>query len=309
MFEKKTPILYLTKAEAFLYDGVIAAAPLAMTWDGKHLGELIQLVKQHTKDGEWRLLVGNDYSYLLTHSLSKEQVNGAFIKQELAGRVPEDIMDDNYAWKIIAATQHQPLITVQSMVLPGAFLQAVQTACKDQRVSVQGISSLPLVLAQETKTFSAPHVLSWVDAEHVWCVSYHGAIYYCEPCSGDQDMGLQRVIRVAQTRYSLVTKTIISNQDLPENIASHLLPDQKILKHVFSSIGGMIQQYGTSDSLLWLHPGVKQKVVEVVATPLSVSVSASSAPPPAKSSQRLYILLGVLMVLLLITVWYAYTAL
>lgn len=309
MFEKKAPILYLTRTHASLYDGVqLQHAPFVATWNGKDVLGLLKLMQQQTKETEWNVLLGNDFCYLLTLSLTKEQANAAFIQEELAGRIPEEITPENYAWNIIPTTAHQPTVIVQTFVVPVSLLQALKTVGKDLHLSVQSMTALSLVLAAETRAFPNPHITYWYDREQLCLVSYQGAVYHCESFSEITDTQVRQVLQVAQSCISQPITTLVTNGDLSATMVPTLFPHAQITKHAFQPIAWLVEQRGNGEHLLSLQPGSYHPAPQIVISPAVTpqKQSASSAPP--SSSKRPFVLLGVLIVLLLFTVWYVYTS-
>jgi len=309
MFEKKAPILYITRTHAVLYDGVqLQHAPFAATWNGTDVLGLLKLIKEQTKETEWNFLLGNDFSYLLTLSLTKEQANAAFIQQELAGRIPEEITPENVAWNIVPTSAHQPTVTVQAFVVPSTLLQALKTVGKDLHLSIHSMTALSLVLAAETRAFPKPHITYWFDREHLCVVSYQGAVYHCESFSDITDVQIRHVMKIAQSVISQPITALVSNEDLSATVVPSLLPQGQITKHAFQPISWLVEQRGNGEHLLSLQPGSYHAAPQIVISPTVMPPKQSSSSASPSSSKRQFVLLGVLIVLLLFTVWYVYTS-
>ena len=209
MFSKNL-VLYVTQHKIYVFDNVFKEKDLELDWDSDSLVKALQAVKKKYQNRavKAKVIVGEDLSYVCCVDISGG-VDGKKVIAKASGFIPEELVSENYSWKVVDAK----LGRVQLAVIPQSFLNNISFAAKQARVEIDSIAPISLLLATETEGYKQPQVIVYTGVETIAAVAFRGNVLFSTKVADNLSEKIQLLLELVLTKFSIKPSSIIFNID------------------------------------------------------------------------------------------------
>lgn len=228
-------VVYVTKKRIWADERVF-------DWDGVGLDEVFGKIKKETRADEWRVVLGNDISFV-----TAVKANDVFLTRENVLKLvkpwmPFEIDSQCFDWKTITLGLDETWI--QIVALEKELLLRLSSAIKNNGIKVDLVTAIGILLGEKTRGREAPMVVKWFGKESLSVLAVNGLVDLVTAEISDDDLMIY-----AKQKWGLAVnpeEIILKESDfnLAKNVFSEKIKgedkvtlDLPILKEVFGRIG------------------------------------------------------------------------
>ena len=209
MFDKKT-LLYLTRGKIIVSSSAKEKRKLyQIDWDGNDPTPAFKSIKKNLRANSAIVILGHDLSYVLTVQIPQAKINRSLVQSTVQPLVPENITIDNFDWKIIGENAAKKLALVQVIATPGGILNNLSYAAKVNKIKIESITPISILLASQTNSLKNPHLIIWAGQEKLAVVSHHGNVYLSENIENDAQTMVNDLIEFSLEKHGLKINNVV----------------------------------------------------------------------------------------------------
>ena len=215
---KKT-LLYITKEKILVSNSAKDKGKLyQIDWDGNDPTRAFKSIKKNLRAKSVVVILGNDLSYVLTVQVPQTKTNRAAVLSEVQPLIPENITEANFDWKTIGANTAKKLKLVQVVATSGNILNNLSYAAKANKMKIETINPVAVLLAGQTKLFKNPHLIVWSGHEKLAVVSHRGNVYLSENIERDPQSAINDLIEFTKEKHGLKISLVVFEEGVDKKI-------------------------------------------------------------------------------------------
>lgn len=286
MFDNKT-VIYLTRKKIWSSNfAALKPQLIEREWDGFDPTLVFKEVKDTLKPQGVKIVLGDDLSFVTLVEIADKIVTREMVLEVTRSLLPIELSDSNFDWKIVGTNPKNLLYQIQIFAITGEVLNAVSYAAKVDKLKIESINPVSLLLAAEFREMSEPQLISWSRQEQIAVVTYKGNVYVSETILKDSDEKLKSLTKFAKDKFNLIVTPRIERSFDPLTAIIH----QKIFRG---------QDKDTLEIKILPNPTSPVAMKETTSKKEEVNAFKSSAQPTANYNVRKIIVLTGILILAL----------
>lgn len=286
MFDNKT-VIYLTRKKIWSSNfAALKPQLIEREWDGFDPTLVFKEVKDSLKPQGVKIVLGDDLSFVTLFEIADKIVTREMVLEVTRSLLPIELSDSNFDWKIVGTNPKNLLYQIQIFAITGEVLNAVSYAAKVDKLKIESINPVSLLLAAEFREMPEPQLISWSRQEQIAVVTYKGNVYVSETILKDSDEKLKSLTKFAKDKFNLIVTPRTERSFDPLTAIIH----QKIFRG---------QDKDTLEIKILPNPTSPVAMKETTSKKEEVNAFKSSAQPTANYNVRKIIVLTGILILAL----------
>lgn len=251
----KSRILYLTHNKIFFCKDS-KTTPLAFDWNGKNLKEVFSAIKKQTKSSFFRVIVGNDLSYIFTLTLpSASKIED--IIQKTSEVIPEEIDKNNIAYRVSGQNN------IEVFALSETVLAKISQGASENGVTIEYYCPVQGILATVANKSEKAILVLFSGIEQLAVIAYKGMVLASENITEKPDKDIETLKEFVRDKFNLETEEVYSNFEGEKNSFIANKTAKKIIIDLLNLISTQkASGEDKSDSFLTIKPPIKKESKE-----------------------------------------------
>lgn len=146
-----------------------------VSWNGEDLTTPFAKLKEQFAITQVKIILGNALAQIAVLKQAKEKLNREAILAGVKELFAEDVQDLSFDWKSLEDMGDYSLIEITAA--PNFLLQHVKDAAATANISIVAIKPVSVLLAEQTKEITKPHLIIWRKQEALALIAYEGFVY------------------------------------------------------------------------------------------------------------------------------------
>lgn len=146
-----------------------------VSWNGEDLTTPFSKLKEQFSINQVKIILGNSLSQIAVLKQPKDKLNREAILTSVKELFAEDVQDLSFDWKSLEDMGEYSLIEITAA--PNFLLQHIKDAASTAKISIAAIKPISVLLAEQTKEVSKPHLIIWRKQEALALIAYEGFVY------------------------------------------------------------------------------------------------------------------------------------
>lgn len=212
MLFRKSLIIYLTRKKIWVRGSANSKSKYyEIAWDGNDPTKVFASIKKTLKGSAAKIILGNDLSYLLILQVPQAKTSRENIFAALPSLIPEPITTRSFDWKLIGTNPQKKLNLVQVVAVSQRILNNLSYAAKANKIKIDAIDVVGVLLASQTKSLKSPHLILWEGQEKLALVAQSGNVYFSEDISASPGQKVSELINFVEKKHGLKLTEAISD--------------------------------------------------------------------------------------------------
>lgn len=146
-----------------------------VSWNGEDLTTPFAKLKEQFSINQVKIILGNALAQIAVLKQAKDKLNREAILDSVKELFAEDVQDLSFDWKSLEDMGDYSLIEITAA--PNFLLQHVKDAASTAKISIVAIKPVSVLLAEQTKDITKPHLIIWRKQEALALIAYEGFVY------------------------------------------------------------------------------------------------------------------------------------
>ena len=209
MFSKGT-IVYFIKDKILAGDFSGAKPKItALPYTAGDITPHFQKIKKSLNPKTLKIILGENHSYVVPINIPKGKDGEQEIFISATSIIPEKITKENFDYRVIGDTKTNTV--VQVFVTPIELLKNISIAALKTKIEVEHITSVSLLLAEETKSLKTPTLIVWRGYEVIAVLADKGNLYGTANLATNPKDEIERLIKSASSEYGVKVSHVVTN--------------------------------------------------------------------------------------------------
>jgi hypothetical protein len=222
MFDKKISIIHIKSGKFYVANVLknkgIVKDMSEIEWDEDTFLDAFTFLKKKSKARSVRILLSEDYSYILGVPVPKNiEQEKEYVKENIREMIPEDLGD--LVWDYKSYFKTKSFTAAQAFIILNSLFKAIKVAARKNRLKVEAIESISSSLARQTKDEEEPHIIIYNGVEPVGVVAFKGFVMASVRLGAeDDDKRISNLIKIIYEDYGIKPKkAVLYKAKLDEN--------------------------------------------------------------------------------------------
>lgn len=146
-----------------------------VSWNGEDLTTPFAKLKEQFSISQVKIILGNTLAQVAVLKQANDKLNREDILSSVKELFAEDVQDLSFDWKKLEEMDDFTLIEVTAA--PNFLLQHIKDAATGAKIKISAIKPVSVLLAEQTKDATTPHLLIWRKQEALALIAHEGFIY------------------------------------------------------------------------------------------------------------------------------------
>jgi hypothetical protein len=270
-----------------------------VSWNGEDLTTPFSKLKEQFSVNEVKIILGNSLSQIAVLKQSKDKLNREAILTSVKELFAEDVQDLSFDWKSLEDMGDYALIEITAA--PNFLLQHIKEAAATAKISITAIKPISVLLAEQTKELSKPHLIIWRKQEALALIAHEGFVYQARDIETYAPQRIQALLNFNLEHAGLpIEQAVLSwseaaldqakpAPEMPPTITATTQKELDVIKFFIEQKPGKGKDASVLDLLRENQPDLPEE--EVIA-PLLEEKPSPTILPPSKMPIRNFSLEG-----------------
>lgn len=146
-----------------------------VSWNGEDLTTPFTKLKEQFSVTNVRIILGNSLAQVAVLKQAKEKLDRESILASVKEFFAEDVQDLSFDWRALDEIGDATLIEITAA--PNFLLQHIKDAAHAAKITIEAIKPVGVLLAEQTKDISKPHLIIWRKQEALALIAFEGSVY------------------------------------------------------------------------------------------------------------------------------------
>ena len=203
LLNSKSAVLYLTHNKIF-YCKDSKNAPLPFDWNSKNSTEVFSAIKKQTKSSVFRIIVGNDLSYVFSMNLPSTSKLEDIISKA-AESIPESVGKENISFRVSGQDK------IEVFSLSGSILSNISRGASDNEVQIEYLCPIQGILANRAEKSQNTELVLFSGIEQLAVVASNGTVLGSEDIAKDPGKKMETLMKFVRDEFALEPEKTYSN--------------------------------------------------------------------------------------------------